>query len=89
MLEVDAKRRLEQEVDEGDQGDEAHQHGTNDDRHGETGHDVFPQHLEEVLLLRGVVLVTFGQRLGVGHGIVRLVGVDEGEHDEGAEHVEH
>ncbi len=89
MLEVDAERHLEQVVDEGDQGDEAHQHGTHDHRHGETGHDVLAQHLEEVLFLRGVVLVTLGQRLGVGHGIVRLIGVDERQHDEGAEHVEH
>ncbi len=89
MLEVDAKRHLEQVVDEGDQGDEAHQHGPDDDRHGETSHDVLPQHLEEVLLLRGVVLVPLGQRLGVGHRVVRLVGVDEGQHHEGTEHVEH
>ncbi|MNH12459.1 hypothetical protein D3C79_720010 [compost metagenome] len=89
VLEVDAKRQLEQVVDQGDQGDEPHQHGRHYHGHGETGHDVLPQHLEEVLFLRSVVLVTLGQRLGVGHCIVRLVRVDQGQHDKGAEHVEH
>ncbi len=89
VLEVDAKRHLEQIVDQRDQGDETDQHGSHDNGDGETGHDVLAQHLEEVLFLRSMVLVTLGQRLGVGHGIVRLVGVDQRQHDEGTEHVEH
>ncbi|MNP38004.1 hypothetical protein D3C76_1314860 [compost metagenome] len=81
-LEGDTQHRSEQCVQRSDQGDEADQHRSNDDRHFEACQNVFTQHFEEALAFVQV------RHLNVFFAGVNTVRVDQRQNDKGAEHVQ-